>query len=464
MRSAAAPFRTPCSPFRIPKGDTLVVVAEAVNVREILLDSSSFGQDKIERLERAIAGPQASEVRQHLRELQTRIEQGESSEPALLAAGVTAYYMGRHEAANRFLSQFSGNALAEFYHAQVLMALERYQEAAEKYEQAAKLGYDAVTCALLRAGAVRLMGRLDEAEELLRETGREGATRAEYSYQMGCIRADRGDTFGAVEYFERAVDMDPHHTAALFRLANEMNLLGNDNEAIKLYERALSKPPLYLGALINLGLLYEDNENYRAAAFCFQRVLQVYPNHQRARLYLKDIQAASDMYYDEDALRRQKEIDQVMQIPITDFELSARSRNCLERAGIYTLGDLAHTTEQDLLAGKNFGETSLREIREILESRGLHIGQFAQAPAQPSAFFESPDVSPQEKAMLERPVTDLNLSVRSRKCLARLGITSLAELVARTADELMSVRNFGVTSLNEIRAKLTEQGLKLRND
>lgn len=66
--------------------------------------------------------------------------------------------------------------------------------------------------------------------------------------------------------------------------------------------------------------------------------------------------------------------------------------------------------------------------------------------------------------MLEAPVTDLNLSVRARKCLSRLGITSLGELVSRTADELLGVRNFGVTSLNEIRAKLGEKNLKLRND
>jgi DNA-directed RNA polymerase subunit alpha len=48
--------------------------------------------------------------------------------------------------------------------------------------------------------------------------------------------------------------------------------------------------------------------------------------------------------------------------------------------------------------------------------------------------------------------------------MARLGITTVGELVARTPDELLSAKNFGVTSLNEIRAKLTELNLKLRND
>ena len=36
---------------------------------------------------------------------------------------------------------------------------------------------------------------------------------------MGCILFDRGDSYGAIEYFERAVDMDPHDSRALFSLA-----------------------------------------------------------------------------------------------------------------------------------------------------------------------------------------------------------------------------------------------------
>jgi len=58
----------------------------------------------------------------------------------------------------------------------------------------------------------------------------------------------------------------------------------------------------------------------------------------------------------------------------------------------------------------------------------------------------------------------LNLSVRARKCISRLGLSTVGELVQKTPDELLSNRNFGVTSLNEIRAKLGEINLKLRND
>ena len=67
-------------------------------------------------------------------------------------------------------------------------------------------------------------------------------------------------------------------------------------------------------------------------------------------------------------------------------------------------------------------------------------------------------MSPDEQAMLERPIADLNLSVRARKCMIRLGLTLIGELVRRTGDDLLECKNFGVTSLNEVREKLTLHG------
>lgn len=437
---------------------------DAPKIREILLEKPSFDKDDLKDIQAVLPGPNLTEVRQCLGELSIKRKSGLASDRDLLVLGVVSYLVGKHKQADEILAELPKSGIAAFYRGRALYNLGDFPESIKAYNSAVSLGHDKVMCNLFKAGAIRQTGDLDEAEAVLKQTGREGVTKAEYSFQMGCLRDDRGDLFGAIEHFERAVDMDPHHTEALYRLANENNLLGNDEEAIKLYEQSLSRPPFFLGALINLGLLYEDNENYVAAAYCFRQVLSVDPNHARAQLYLKDIEASSDMYYDEEAVRRQRELDQVMSVPITDFELSARSRNCLERAGIDTLGDLTRVTEDELLAGKNFGETSLKEIQEMLTTRGLSIGQFAR-PTKPSTpSYQPQDLSPQERAMLEAPVTDLNLSVRARKCLSRLGITAMGELVSRTADELLGVRNFGVTSLNEIRAKLGEKNMKLRND
>ena len=60
--------------------------------------------------------------------------------------------------------------------------------------------------------------------------------------------------------------------------------------------------------------------------------------------------------------------------------------------------------------------------------------------------------------------SDLNLSVRARKCMARLQLNTIGELIRKTGDEMLECKNFGVTSLNEVREKLTDLGLKMRGD
>ncbi|MBM81583.1 MAG: DNA-directed RNA polymerase subunit alpha [Planctomycetaceae bacterium] len=437
---------------------------ETINVRELFRESPTFHVEEVKQLIKALSGAQTADVRQELDSLKSDVDASNSpADTYVMRVGVGLYLVGRHPEADDYLGRVPNDPVGAYFHAMVLLSLERPGDAEGKFAQAGRGGYDPVDCKLRQAGAIRIQGRVTDAEELLRSTASEGATRAEYSYQMGCILSDQGDRFGAIEYFERAVDMDPHHSRALFSLANENCLHGNDDEAIRLYERSLSKPPQHIGTLLNLGLLYEDAENYSAAAFCFRRILETQPHNEQARLYLKDIEATNNMYYDEETARNEARMQHLLNRPVTDFELTVRSRNCLENIDIRTLGDLTRVTEQELLSGKNFGETSLLEIRDLMATHGLKIGQNIHQSA-PRDSFASQDLSPEEQALQERPISDLNLSVRARKCMARLGITNLGELVRRTPDELLASKNFGVTSLNEIRTKLTELGTKLRND
>jgi DNA-directed RNA polymerase subunit alpha len=62
---------------------------------------------------------------------------------------------------------------------------------------------------------------------------------------------------------------------------------------------------------------------------------------------------------------------------------------------------------------------------------------------------------------LSMPLAELNLSVRAMNCLESEHITTVRDLVQRTEDQLLEVRNFGETTLNEVRKKLTELGLRL---
>ncbi len=424
-----------------------------------LRDSSSFGKEDIKKMLSAASGVGAGDFR---RAVETVNNEASANPTLKVRAGIGFFFLGQpQKAVDTLLNCKDG--LGRYYLAQAYSTMNRHEEAAHEFDEAAKLGENKIECQLRRAGELRRMGELDKAEEIIRSTGAEGARLAEYSYQMGCVMSDRGDTYGAIEYFERAVDMDPHHQRALFSLAVQASRQGNDDDAIRLYERCLSKPPFFSGALLNLGLLYEDRDNFPAAKYCFERVLKYEPTNERAWLYLKDIEATSGQFVDDETLKQQQKLEQLLARPVTDFELSVRSRNCLAGMNINTLGDLTTISEQELLAGKNFGETSLKEVRELMGLHGLKIGQnLHEKPREAGVDYR--DLSPEEQATLSMPVGDLNLSVRSRKCMTRLGITTVGELLNRTPDELLSAKNFGVTSLNEIRAKLTEHNLKLRND
>jgi DNA-directed RNA polymerase subunit alpha len=117
------------------------------------------------------------------------------------------------------------------------------------------------------------------------------------------------------------------------------------------------------------------------------------------------------------------------------------------------------------LASKNFGETSLR-IKEMLSARGLRLGQSIQGdiPSVETRFRPSSPVDPEQEAILNTSVAELNLSVRAQKCMNKLGIMTLGDLTRRSQQELLEAKNFGQTSLEEVLRKLQEKGLGLRED
>src|SRR5687767_681808 len=284
---------------------------------------------------------------------------------------------------------------------------------------------------------------------------------AEEFFRRGQDAEREGNPERAAEFYERALNENPDHENAAFHLAVLYDRRAEDAKAIELYERVCTSPPVHLNALLNLAVLYEDNNHYDEAHRCLDAVLRTHPNHSRARLYMKDVESARSQYYDEDSDRKDRR-NAVLDIPITDFELSVRSRNCLKKMNIKSLGDLLRTTEPELLGYKNFGETSLNEIKALLASKGLRLGQALEDPKGPPR--RPPPVTlgnvPQE--ITNKTVADLELSVRSRKALQRLNINTVGELAARTEAELLGCKNFGQTSLNEIKQQLGTFGLGLR--
>jgi DNA-directed RNA polymerase subunit alpha len=439
-------------------------VTMPVDIRDIVLSNSSFGPQEIVNIAHSVADDlsQFAVLRDAANELEGR---GEQTPASAVRLGVCMYLLSRWEEAEQVLAKADGGALAFFYLGKSKFELTKYQEAISCYESARTAGYDPEYCVMAIAEAKRNAGAKQEAMNLLDQMYGPIEQTSEYLYQRAATVASvSGNPDEVARLYERAVESDGRHAGALFGLALENDRRGNDDDALRLYQRASECLPTHVGALLNLGILYEDVQQYDRAQYCYQRILDAYPTHGRAALFFKDATASRDMYYDEEAQKRQDRLAQILNTPVADFELSVRARNCLQKMGIRTLGDLTRTTESSLLASKNFGETSLVEIKDMLASKGLQLGQFAHERPEAEPTYDVSHLSAEEQAVLGRPISDLNLSVRARKCMVRLGITTIGELVRKTGDDLLECKNFGVTSLNEVREKLKMYGLKLRGD
>jgi DNA-directed RNA polymerase subunit alpha len=381
-----------------------------------------------------------------------------------LKIGIVNYFLGHLGDSIENLKQAEG-ALGAFYLGKALLERRELDDAFKAFDKAEKAGYTSAQVQLQKAGIHRQRGELKEATALLKKMEDQASHNAEFHFQTASLALVEGHRDQGLKSLERAVELDPAHTGALFQLGHANDLAGNDDDAVGYYERCLTHPPLHIGLLVNLGVLYEDQSKYEKAVDCYKRILHSDPNHEQARLFLKDAQASLVQEYNPEAELANTRFSQVLEIPVTDFELSVRSRNCLKKMNIRTLGDLTRVSEQQLLSSKNFGETSLLEIKEILGAKGLRLGQaLEEGGMYDRRFSPQPAVSEQEQAILNKSVGELNLSVRARKCMNRLGINSLGELITRSADELLESKNFGMTSLNEVREKLRQYGITLRGD
>jgi DNA-directed RNA polymerase subunit alpha len=444
-------------------------VDQVIDLKALLVEREDCDAGTIQKLREGLAqgGTQFKALKDVNDTLRKRLE---SAPPALakklhLKLGITNYFLGHMADAVAHLKEVEA-PLGFFYLGKALVNRHQYDDALKAFDKAEKAGYSAPQVQLQRAGIHRNKGELKEARHILGKLEELSKYSAEFHYQLAGVAQAEGDKVKSIQSLEKAVELEPGHTGALFQLGYLNDLAGNDDEAIGYYERCLKYPPVNRGVLNNLGVLYEDNDKYDKAADCYAKLLKADPNDDRARLFLKDAQASMTQYYNPDEEQTNQAFRQVMEVPVTDFELSVRSRNCLKKMGIRTLGDLTRITEPSLLASKNFGETSLEEIRAIMSAKGLRIGQsLEQGAAYTEQRYRPPTtLSPEEQAVLNRPVTELNLSVRARKCMNRLNLNTIGELVARSGDELMEAKTFGVTSLNEVKEKLGALGLKLRGD
>jgi len=114
-------------------------------------------------------------------------------------------------------------------------------------------------------------------------------------------------------------------------------------------------------------------------------------------------------------------------------------------------------------------EMALVESAKILRK---HLNPFVQyfepGPGLPmaAASYSSGGVNeiPGLSHKLEMSLAELDLSVRATNCLESEGITTVRDLISRSEDQLLTVRNFGETTLREVKNKLSDHGLSLGMD
>jgi DNA-directed RNA polymerase subunit alpha len=99
----------------------------------------------------------------------------------------------------------------------------------------------------------------------------------------------------------------------------------------------------------------------------------------------------------------------------------------------------------------------------MLGQKGLRLGQGLESKAGDSPAGRNPLEATASPEVLGKSIDELDLSVRSRRCMERLEVRTIRDLINKTEVELMSAKNFGMTSLNEIKRKLADLGLGLRS-
>ncbi len=387
---------------------------------------------------------------------------GASTAGTALPVGIGLFMLRQYEQAIEKLQQAKDCREKFTYLAAAHSKCKQYDEAMKCLQRTLDFGAEPLSVCLEKAALLRGAGDFEGAWNELGSCANFENVSAEYHFQRARLREYQGEYDKAIGDYQTALRLAPEHHQALFHLAYRCDLSGHESQAIDYYKQIVQGSPAFVSALLNLAVLYEDRGEFDKAARCIDKVLECHPNHARAALFKKDVDSSKTMYYDEEREKKRSRKNQILETPISDFELSVRSRNCLRKMNIRTLGDLLNITEAELLSYKNFGETSLREIKTILESKGLRLGMALEDKQLQSG--ESLDLgTPEDQGLLNKTVDDLQLSVRARKCLQKLNLHSVGELTRTTEAELLGCKNFGVTSLNEIKKALGGLGLSLRN-
>lgn len=128
-------------------------------------------------------------------------------------------------------------------------------------------------------------------------------------------------------------------------------------------------------------VLFEDNPDYEKVVFTITTDGQISPNkafENALEAMYRQLSVFDKITNAGAIIKKQVAADELenqkLTQSITDLNLSARSFNCLEKAKIHYIGELALMSLTELAALKNLGKKSLEEIKSVMESIGMPVG------------------------------------------------------------------------------------------
>ena len=125
-------------------------------------------------------------------------------------------------------------------------------------------------------------------------------------------------------------------------------------------------------------------------------------------------------------------------------------------------------TDYDRLILEVWTNGSVSPKEAVAQGSKILISHFDLFTGLPNYEFEEEDEEVEEEnedfILLQKPIEDLDLSLRSYNCLKRTDINTLGDLVFMDVDELKDIRNFGKKSYVEVETKVEELGLRLGMD
>ena len=140
----------------------------------------------------------------------------------------------------------------------------------------------------------------------------------------------------------------------------------------------------------------------------------------------------------------------------------------------YTVQDtrVGNVTDYDKLILEVWTDGSMRPEEAVSKAAGIlvmHLKLFQNMDGIPEEEEVEETTFPEEEEdtsskVLDMTIEDLDLSVRSFNCLKRANINTVEDLISKTEDEMMKVRNLGRKSLEEVINKLAMMGLHLAGE